>query len=70
MLSVTCDAFIHTLDECIRLATGGSTQPLFLSPTSSISTDQILTQRKSSNDLEILSKQMVFRTFFSELQHT
>ena len=30
MLSVTCDAFIHTLDECVKLATGESSQSLTL----------------------------------------
>ena len=47
MLSVTCDAFIHTLDECVKLATGGSTQSLiFPSPTS----DNTSMRRKSSNE--------------------
>ncbi len=30
MLSVTCDAFIHTLDECVKLATGNSSESLLL----------------------------------------
>jgi len=50
MLSVTCDAFIHTLDECIQLATGGSTPSLLLlSPMSSNNGEQLTIQRKSSN---------------------
>jgi hypothetical protein len=65
MLSVTCDVFIHTLDECVKLATSSSTQSLFhLSPISSINSDKISTQRK------ILPKQIIYRTFFSELNHT
>ncbi|CAF1331734.1 unnamed protein product, partial [Didymodactylos carnosus] len=34
MLSATCDAFIHTLDECVKLATGGSGEGSLLSPSS------------------------------------
>lgn len=71
MLSVTCDAFIHTLDECIQLATGGSTPSLLLlSPMSSNNGEQLTTQRKSSNDFDNLPKQIVYRTFFSQLQPT
>ena len=40
MLSVTCDAFIHTLDECVKFAARGSSQSLLLlSPTTSIPID-------------------------------
>jgi len=70
MLSITCDAFIDTLDECVKLATSGSTKSLFLSsPTTSINSDQILTQRKTSKEFNILPKQIIYRTFFSELHH-
>jgi len=72
MLSVTCDVFIHTLDECVKLATSNSTQSLFLlSPISSINSDKILIQRKISKEFNILlPKQIIYRTFFSELDHT
>ena len=71
MLSVTCDAFIHTLDDCVKLAINGSTQSLsLLSATSSINSDQTSTRRKSSVELDVLPKQIVYRTFFSELPHT
>jgi len=71
MLTGTCDAFIHTLDDCVKLATGGSTQPLLLlSQTSSINSDKTLIQRKLSKEINVLPKQIIYRTFFSELQQT
>jgi len=50
MLSVTCDAFIYTLDECVKLATGNSSQSLLLhspSPTTATTVDEITMPRKS-----------------------
>ncbi len=67
MLTVTCDAFIHTLDGCVKLATGGSKQPLFLSSSSSLNSDNT---SRSSKGLNVLPKQIIYRTFFSELHHT
>ncbi|CAF3878570.1 unnamed protein product [Rotaria magnacalcarata] len=82
MLSVTCDAFIHTLDECIKLATGNSSQSLLLlSPSSltAISDDISILQQsfcsidstklKNSTDT-VLPKQNFFKTFFSELSYS
>ncbi|CAF3700800.1 unnamed protein product [Rotaria sp. Silwood1] len=80
MLNVTCDAFIHALDECVKLATGGSSQSLMLlSPSSSINSNSSLIQRKTSNEFNlnktrdttiVLPKQFVYRTFFSEFHYT
>jgi len=64
MLSVTCDVFIHTLDECVQLATGGSTQSLLSTPTSSMNSDKITTERNSLKELNVLPKQIIYRTFF------
>ncbi|CAF2841626.1 unnamed protein product [Rotaria sp. Silwood2] len=51
MLNVTCDAFIHVLDECVKLATGGSSQSLtLLSPSSSINSNNSSIYRKPSNE--------------------
>jgi hypothetical protein len=53
MLSVTCDAFIHTLDECVKLATGDSSQSLLLlCPSLPKLTDGISTLRQSFNEVE------------------
>jgi hypothetical protein len=53
MLSVTCDAFIHTLDECVKLATGDSSQSLLLlSPHLPIATDAISKHRQSFCDMD------------------
>lgn len=53
MLSVTCDAFIHTLDECVKLATGDSSQSLLLlSPLPSTTTDEISTVRQSFSEFD------------------
>jgi hypothetical protein len=64
MLSETCDVFIHTLDECVKLATGGSTQSLVLSSRNS---DNTSIHPKSAT---VLPKQIIYRTFFSELHQT
>lgn len=51
MLNVTCDAFIHTLDECVKLATGGSTQSFLLSsPISPANSNGNSVHRKQSNE--------------------
>ncbi len=48
MLSVTCDAFIYTLDECVKLATGNSSQSLLLhSPSPTTTVDEIAMPQKS-----------------------
>jgi hypothetical protein len=53
MLSVTCDAFIHTLDECVKLATGNSSQSLLLlSPSPTIVVDESTINRKSISEFE------------------
>ena len=53
MLSVTCDAFIHTLDECVKLATGDSSQSLILlSSLPSTTTDSTSTVRTSSSEMD------------------
>ena len=54
MLSVTCDAFIHTLDECVKLATGNSSQSLLLlSPSPTNATDELTsTNRKSFTEFD------------------
>jgi hypothetical protein len=53
MLSVTCDAFIHTLDECVKLATGNSSQSLLLlSPSPTIAFDESTINRKSISEFE------------------
>ncbi|CAF3067405.1 unnamed protein product [Rotaria sp. Silwood2] len=80
MLNVTCDAFIHVLDECVKLATGGSSQSLtLLSPSSSINSNNSSIYRKPSNEFNlkktqnttiVLPKQFIYRTFFSELHYT
>ncbi|CAF4357449.1 unnamed protein product, partial [Rotaria sp. Silwood2] len=81
MLSVTCDAFIHTLDECVKLATGDSSQSLLLlSPPSSIMSDdlsiyqqsfsQIGSTKSTNSTTIILPKQFFYKTFFSQLPFT
>ncbi|UJR29904.1 hypothetical protein I4U23_017452 [Adineta vaga] len=83
MLSVTCDAFIHTLDECVKLATGDSSQSLLLlSPSPPKLPDGTTILRKSFNEFEtpissnlpttttFLPKQIVYKTFFTQLPFT
>jgi hypothetical protein len=51
MLSVTCDAFIYTLDECVKLATGDSSQSLLLnspSPTTTTVDETTMPQKSFS----------------------
>ena len=63
MLSVTCDAFIHTLDECVKLATGDSSHSLLLlSPSPPKTTDGTTTasSRKSFTDFDA-TKSVFFR---------
>ncbi len=70
MLSETCDAFIHTLDECVKLATGSLTQSSIHATRNS---DNTSIPRKSSHELNptpVLPKQIIYRTFFSELHQT
>ncbi|CAF0955817.1 unnamed protein product [Adineta steineri] len=62
MLSMTCDAFIQTLDECVKLATNDSTNSL-----SQRKLSDEFNSTKSLNAISILPKQMIYRTFFSEL---
>jgi len=53
MLSVTCDAFIHTLDECVKLATGNSSQSLLLlSPSPSTAADETTISQKLFFDFD------------------
>jgi hypothetical protein len=53
MLSVTCDAFIHTLDECVKLATGDSSQSLLLlSPSPTTVVDGTTKLRKSFSEFD------------------
>ncbi|CAF1351226.1 unnamed protein product [Rotaria sp. Silwood1] len=81
MLSVTCDAFIHTLDECVKLATGDSSQSLLLlSQSLSTIPDDISTYQQSFFQIDspkstnstttILPKQFFYKTFFSQLPFT
>lgn len=49
MLSVTCDAFIHTLDECVKLAVGN---PLILHSPSSNNEQPIARPRKSTSEFD------------------
>jgi len=100
MLSVTCDAFVHTLDECVKLATGDSSQSLLLlSPSPTTTVDETTLIRKSFSELDqskfvnrsfyilfflliifsrsvnstittSLPKQIVYKTFFSQLPYT
>lgn len=51
MLGVTCDAFIHTLDECVKLAVGDASHSLLLLPPST-NPDQIIHQRKSISEID------------------
>jgi hypothetical protein len=74
MLNVTCDAFIHTLDECVKLATGNSSQSLLLLPPSPTTIqDESTTNRKPISEFDQtksstnLPKQIVYKTFFSQL---
>ncbi len=53
MLGVTCDAFIHTLDECVKLATGDSSQSLILlSPLPTTAMDGTSTPRQSVSEID------------------
>jgi len=53
MLSVTCDAFIHTLDECVKLATGNSSQSLLLlSPSPTTTVDETAMPEKSFSEFD------------------
>jgi hypothetical protein len=53
MLSVTCDAFIHTLDECVKLATGNSSQSLLLlSPSPTTTVDETTMPQKSFSEFD------------------
>ncbi|CAF1400494.1 unnamed protein product [Adineta steineri] len=82
MLNITCDAFIHTLDECVKLATGDSSQSLLLlSPSPRKLSNRISTNRQSFTEHEptksvnsiattILPKQIIYKTFFSQLPNT
>ncbi|CAM2717981.1 unnamed protein product [Rotaria socialis] len=82
MLSVTCDAFIHTLDECIKLATAISDDISILQQSFSsidstkfailftyfISNSVHFIRPKNSTET-VLPKQNFFKTFFSELSY-
>ncbi|CAF1093515.1 unnamed protein product, partial [Rotaria sordida] len=80
MLNVTCDAFIYTLDECVKLATGDSSQSLLLlSSSSSTIPDDISTYQQSFSQIDstksitatkILPKEFLYKTFFSQLPFT
>ncbi|CAF1340238.1 unnamed protein product [Rotaria magnacalcarata] len=80
MLNIACDAFIQTLDECVKLATSGSSQSLLLSSsTPSLDSNNMLIDRTVSNEMNFnkttdvlmaLPKQIVYRTFFSDLIYT
>jgi hypothetical protein len=53
MLSVTCDAFIYTLDECVKLATGNSSQSLLsLSPSPTTTIDKTTMSQKSFSEFD------------------
>lgn len=60
MLGVTCDAFIHTLDECVKLAVGDSSNSLLLlSP--SASSEQTINKTKSISEID--QTKFVYQTF-------
>ncbi|CAF3223081.1 unnamed protein product, partial [Rotaria sp. Silwood2] len=81
MLSVTYDVFIHTLDECVKLSTDDSSQSLLLlSPISSTTTVRTSPLRTSFSEIDstksansatptVLPKQIVYKTFFSQLPY-
>jgi len=74
MLSVTCDGFIQTLDQCVQLATGQSTRKY--SSNVSLHGDQhISTNRSFATELPLinsstttnpLSKEMIYQTFLTQ----
>lgn len=59
MLSVTCDAFIHTLDECVKLATGDT------SSSSSTLPDEISTSQQTSAEIDLTMYVIQFMNLFS-----
>lgn len=70
MLNVTCDAFIHTLDECVRLANGNSISRSSLIPLSLLQDQPMLPRSdpdpptESSTSAE---KEVLYSTYFSQL---
>lgn len=55
LLNVTCDAFIHALDECVKLATNGSSQSSqLLSQISSLDSNNSLIDRILFSFIELL----------------
>lgn len=67
MLGVTCDAFIQTLDECVKLANGTrSTSTNLTMKTRRSRSSSSSNERFSSNFNKNLSEEKQFRTFFSD----